>query len=79
MTVTRMISINDITPAELAKEFCSWGEDEQAIFFNQIYAESQKWKRPFCFQLQAITDSPILTIGARFIMRQIGEYAEATK
>ena len=71
---TRKIQINP-TPYEIAKEFCSMTEDEQALFFNSIEIESTKWKRSFVFQLQAVTDSECLSNGGRDIMRLIGEYS----
>ena len=77
MTISRDIDINfdDITPAELAKEFCEMDADNQALFFYWISVEAKKWKRPFCFQLQEITDSKLMSPDGREIMHQIGEYA----
>jgi len=77
MTVTRLIDINidDITPAELAKEFCDMNCDEQALFFHNIFVETEKWKKHFCFKLQGIMDSESMTDAGRRIMYQIGEYS----
>lgn len=66
------------TPYEIAKAFCDMGSGEQADFFNYISEESEKWDNPFCFQLQSITDEERLTRGARYIMSQIGDYANPT-
>ena len=81
MTISRDIGINfdDITPAELAKEFCEMDADNQALFFYEIAIESRKWKKPFCFQLQNISDSESMTEEARVIMSQIGEYSRQNR
>ena len=64
------------TPEELASEFCGLDADEQARFFNEIDKLSSKWDNGlFCFQMQALTDSEILTREGRCIMETIGEYA----
>ncbi len=69
----------NITPSEIAKLFCNMDADEQAIFFNVIASEIKLWENPFCFQLQAVTDSPELLDEARKVMKEIGEYAYNTK
>ena len=81
MTISRDIDINfdDITPAELAKEFCEMDADNQALFFSYIAGEVGRWKNSFCFQLQTITDSKFLTDGGRDIMEQIGDYSGKIK
>jgi len=64
------------TPYELALSFCSLDEDEQAEFFNCIaHQVKTNWKKPFCFQLAYITDSPKLNTEGRRIMEEIGEYS----
>ena len=44
------------TPEELADLFAELDSGEQARFFNRIAEVASKWKSPFEFQLQAITD-----------------------
>ena len=63
------------TPEELAQEFCASCETQQAQFFNEVARITNKWESLFCFQLQAIVDSDILTDDARLIMSDIGDYA----
>jgi len=76
MTISRVLKIDNISPSEIAREFCDMDADKQALFFNWVHFWSLEWKMPFCFQLQEITDSCLLENGGREIMRQIGEYAE---
>jgi hypothetical protein len=67
------------TPDELAFEFANMNSEQQAMFFNELASITDKWEHPFCFQLQALTDNPALTIEGRHIMEQIGEYGPASK
>lgn len=64
-----------LTIEEVAEAFCEMDSTEQAAFFNTVYATTSDWAVPFCFQLQMITDDPVLDEGGRSIMRQIGEYS----
>lgn len=66
-----------LTPDELAFEFANLGDEQQAMFFNELAILTAKWERPFCFQLQSIIDNPALTKEGRSIMQEIGEYGEA--
>lgn len=68
----------EITPSpdELAFEFANMGDEQQAMFFNELAIIVEKWDRPFCFQLQALTNHPELTDAGRSIMRAIGGYAD---
>ena len=65
-----------VTPAEVAEAFCCFFAEDQALFFNEVAKQVSKWKAPFCFQLQYITDCPLLSDDARYVMQQIGEYAQ---
>jgi hypothetical protein len=64
-----------LTPAEAAHEFSKMSNHVQAVFFNELAKLVNSWDNPFCFQLQMLTDSPVLHSGGRKIMEQIGEYA----
>jgi hypothetical protein len=64
---------------ELAEVFCAMDDEEQAGFFNRIAEITKAWEAPFCFQLNAISESKHLNDDGRKIMAQIGEYAEAAK
>jgi len=65
-----------LSPKELAKLWCEMDGDEQAVFFNAICEESNKWSSPISFQLQFISDSEKLTDQGRQIMRDIGQYGK---
>ena len=65
----------ELSVEEVAEAFCGMSSTEQAAFFNTVYAITSDWSVPFCFQLQMITDEPVLDEGGRSIMRQIGEYS----
>lgn len=41
--VTRTVSVNDLTPQELAALFCQLCNDEQAEFFAAVADESKDW------------------------------------
>ena len=74
MKITKTIEV-DITPSEMAKIFASENELYQSEFLNELAAQVDTWDKPFCFQLQSITDCVILSDDARNIMKQIGEYS----
>ena len=75
--IKRKIDVEiDLSPAELAEQFCQLDSEMQALFFNNIKRITDQWDMGFFWQLQYITESERLTDGGRTIMRQIGEYAE---
>lgn len=65
----------ELSVEEVAEAFCDMNSAEQAAFFNTVYAIASDWASPFCFQLQMITEEPVLDEDGRSIMRQIGEYS----
>jgi len=75
--IERKITVGiELTPEELAFSFCNMGDNNQADFFNEVARITAKWERPFCFQLQYITDSERLTDEGREVMVSIGAYGE---
>jgi hypothetical protein len=64
-----------LTPMDLATEFCEMDGEQQAEFFNLLSQLSRAWDKPLVFQLQAITDSEVLTLDGRSAMASIGEYS----
>ena len=66
------------TPQELADCFSGMDADKQAEFFNRLYGQDNSWgpNTSWPFQFQYITDSEILSINGREMMRMIGEYSE---
>lgn len=73
---TRQSIVFTPTPEQVAELFESMDADQQAIFFNHLADRFSTWEHPFCFQLQALSDSDLLTYDARYVMEQIGEYAK---
>jgi hypothetical protein len=74
--ITRQRTVTVIpSPEELAEEFAGMSAHDQAAFFVELARLTSLWDNPFAFQLQAITDSPVLTTEARSLMEQIGQYA----
>ena len=77
MKIERKLTVDvELTPEDLADCFCDLHSNEQAHFFNRMAEVTAKWGAPFCFQLQYIVDSKILTRDGKEIMCQIGEYSE---
>ena len=75
--IERKITVTvDVTPQEAAFEFCNWDDEQQATFFNEIAELTAKWDKPFCFQLQNITDCELLSEGGRDVMESIGQYGQ---
>lgn len=67
----------EITPIELAEQFCDMDAKEQAQFFNSIgMISTHQWEDPFVFQLQAIVDTEKLNNHGKDVMQQIGDYAK---
>lgn len=42
-TVTRTVTISDLTPAEMASIFAGWFDTDQAAFFDALAAETADW------------------------------------
>jgi hypothetical protein len=77
MKISRDIRVDiELSPENIADCFCDLHGNEQAIFFNRVSEVTATWGSPFCFQLQNIVDSNILTREGKEIMCQIGEYSE---
>lgn len=75
ISITESFNIN-LTPEELASEFCEMDCDNQAKFFNLIYDLSQEWHYPLSSQLHSISTSLKLKSDGRWVMEQIGIYSK---
>lgn len=74
-TLRRVIPVHvgiHLSGEEIADLFWAMGEEGQARFFNHLGGIP-----PLSFQLQAVTDCPVLTIDGRNAMSKIGEYSTA--
>ena len=74
----RTLIVDDITPEELAAEWCGMGYGQQALFFNEVANIIKKWDKDFCFQLQYLMDEGVLTDEGRRVMELIGNYSSKT-
>jgi len=75
--IQRKVNVDVVlTPDELASEFANMDDEKQAMFFNELATITASWTMPICFQLQYVTDNPVLTPEGRRIMRVIGEYGQ---
>lgn len=75
MRIPRKIDVDvEMSAEDIADCFCDLHNDEQAFFFNRIAKVVATWGTSFCFQLQGVVDSNMLTNDGKEIMRQIGEY-----
>ncbi len=73
MNIKREICIDvNLSPSELAEEFWSMDEAEQATFFNKL-GEISSGKLPM--QLQYISTSSFLEQRGRMVMQMIGDYS----
>ncbi len=68
----------DISPEQLAEEFCNMSCHQQARFFNAVHEVTKDWTVVgFVMQLQGVIDSPEFTAEARSVMKLIGDYGNA--
>jgi hypothetical protein len=66
-----------LTPKELATEFCEMDDEQQSEFFNQIgWIVQTRWDEPFEFQMQNIIDSSKLNDFGKNILKIIRDYME---
>lgn len=65
----------NITPEEMADEFCGMDANEQAKFFSEVYKIARTWDRNFEFQMQSIIDSNECDDYALKLLSIFGEYA----
>lgn len=42
-TITRTVTLSDLTPVELASIFAAYDDGQQAAFFNALAAETGDW------------------------------------
>lgn len=69
-TITRTVTVSDLTPEEMASIFAEWFADQQAAFFNALAVESKDW--PGCGidgQMYAVTE--YLDEGGRKVVNAI--------
>jgi len=67
--------IVELTPYELANDFCNMDADEQALVFAYIKQISDTWTHSLSWQINAITLSNQFSDDANKFMRLLGDYA----
>lgn len=72
ITRTEQISV-ELTPVEVAEVIWSMNSEMQVEMLNELARLAGHLN---CFQLQYITDDENLTLTARALMSQIGNYSE---
>lgn len=78
--VTRTVTIDDLTPQEVAQLFCGFFDCGQAAFFNEVARISATWPGAgWCSQAFAIADNSALTVEARRVIEQLAEHLSPTK
>ena len=76
--VTRSVDTSvRLTPFEAAMTVSEADADWQARFFSELANLMARWKRPYVFQLELVSQQPqsMLTHDARRLMSAIGDYA----
>lgn len=63
------------TPEEIAQEFCDFYEDGQSIFLNKVAEIFNKKGNSLAMQLEYISQCRLLSVEARQLMQQFGEYS----
>lgn len=76
--ITKTVAASvSFSPEEIAELFNSMDSDEQAQFFNAVYAEAKKWPScTFYLQVMYIRDSKLLNDDGLQAMRIIGNNYE---
>ena len=74
MSVTRTITLDDLTPAELADRFASMFADEQAEFFAEVAKIAATWPGAgMCQQANSIAKH--LDANGRFVIEKLADHA----
>jgi len=71
----RISMLIELSPYELATDFCDMGADDQALVFAFIKRISDKWEHSLSCQINAITLSDQFDDDAEKFMQLLGDYA----
>ncbi len=73
MSITRTITLDDLTPAEVAEAFCELDGDQQASFFQHVGLIAREWPGAgWCQQSYAITEN--LSPGGREVIETLANH-----
>lgn len=75
MTITRTLVYQvNLTPQEVAAEFASWTDEDQAAFLNALWPITSNWPGAgWCQQCSNI--APHLDHGGSYIVAKLAEWA----
>lgn len=77
MTVYRNTTIEiQLSPEELAKEFCDMGDSDQVKLFNEVASITADWEGLLLTQMTYVASHEDLTDAGRQVMRTIGGCAD---
>ncbi len=78
MSITRAITIDDLTPAELAERFCDMNGEQQASFFSAVGRIARTWPGAgMCVQACAISKE--LDTQGRYVIERLADHAGLIK
>lgn len=80
MSVSRTITLDDLTAEEVAELFCGFDSSTQARFFNHVTEIARAWPGAgWCQQAYAIVASDDLTEAGRRAIASLADHLELAK
>lgn len=80
MAVTRTLTLDDLSPAEVAELFCDMNSSDQAEFFNAVAEIARSWPGAgWCQQACEIIRSKDLDDRGRRAIGSLAEHLELAK
>ena len=77
-TVTRTVTLSDLTPAEMASLFAGWSSTLQGEFFAALRAESEDWPNSgWCGQCYYIVQDA--DADALFVLDKLADHVVARR
>jgi hypothetical protein len=77
-TVTRTVTVSDLTPIEMASVFASWVSVDQAAFFTALREESRDWPNSgWCGQAHYIVSDA--DAEALFVLDKLADHVLARR
>jgi hypothetical protein len=73
ITIVKDIEM-ELTPRQLAEEFCEMNGERQVLFFNAIAEYVKDWDVPFAVQCQAMQDEKTITKEGKKIIETLWKY-----
>lgn len=74
MSIQRTITLDNITPSELAVLFCAYDGEQQAEFFHELHTITKTWAGAgWCQQCCSISEH--LTVRGKEVIAKLAEWA----